>query len=640
MIEIHHKVTGAGLGDGTQERPYQSGGLYFEFAAPEYEGPKKFVSQHYWVKNWPEPQSGYAAEGYEEVVEMWYGRDGSGATPSFHPSPKAALTKCEISVWIEGSKLTSLKTFPVWIMAFEDEPVPMWSIQCTDGIEKVNADELKWLNENGHLEAGIPFNIFHGTKAELRELLDGSEPGEIPTEPPDIHPDAKVSLQMCYAPVYGFDYDVEGMRRTRVEIGRDIEDMVNLGARAVCLWVTTQHIFYGTMDFGQTNSCVEWYKEFISEAKARGLVVVLKMPFWGIPGWIDPGLGVPERGTERYKRHLEAKRLMASGVARELGEADYVMNGNEPQLTCSIYPHDPGIDGEPGPKWEPEIILEVTKDVLALAPYYGNLELIGPSLSGAVQQVEPKAMAPEEFLGGLVSTLVKYGYKWCGLNAYQLDVFRVPTYTNYGRFYEELAGVFPVWLSECGVARKNVPTDTGLKAHLEGLIEQTMVFSPQLYSHFIYRDFNDVGWGLVRMDGTMDARREVLAGAFNPEAVPPTKQERLLPARVRKSHNIDCGVQLLHRGWEPIHVEVLFFRGVARWDGDELVDTEKEGELVGGVDLELGPSNPVAFNVGADLKLDGVDAVVVRSDDDLGALVVWTTDATAEHSYSGFPVMS
>lgn len=636
-IDILYKVTGAGTGDGTQEKPFRSGGLYFEFAAPDFSGPKKFVTTHSWVKNWPEQKSGFAAEGYEDVVEMWYGRDGDGATPSFHPSPKAAISACDISVYIEGKKPESLKTFRVWIMAFADEPAPMWSIQCTDGIEKVNADELKWLNANGHLTTGIPYNIFNGTKAELRDLLDGSEPGEIPTEPPDIHPDAKVSLQICYAPVYEFDYDVVGNRRSREDIYKDVQNMVELGARAVCLWVTTPHLFYGTMDFSKVNDCVYWYKDFIEIAKNSGLVVVLKVPFWGLPSWFDKP-GVPERGTDRYKRHLEAKRLMAAGINRELGEADYLVNGNEPQLTCSIYPNQPVVDGKLAPRWTPEIIAEITKDVIALAPYYENFKLIGPALSGAVKQVDPDAMSPENFLGELAETLVKYDYKWCGLNAYQLDVFRTPTYTNYGRVYEMLAMEYPVWLIECGVARKNVPSDAGLKTHLEGLIEHTMVFSPQLFSYFLYRDFNDDGWGLIHKNGTVDARFEVLKNHFS-GTVPVEVQVTTLPARVRRDHKIDCGIQLMYRGVGTAQVKLEFYRSVGKYELT-FKDTEKEGVLVGTVELELGPNNPIAFNVLGDLGFDIVDAVVVSSENDLGALAIWTTEGDAKWNYSGFPPLS
>jgi hypothetical protein len=192
-----------------------------------------------------------------------------------------------------------------------------------------------------------------------------------------------------------------------------------------------------------------------------------------------------------------------------------------------------------------------------------------------------------------------------------------------------------------GIARKNQPNDTAIKRHLEGLIEQSKGFSPHLFSKFLYRDFNDDGWGLIRKDGSRDPRIEVLRDNFTEEVVLPT-YEKVLSVRVRASHHVDAGIQLLNKGQDPILVTIAFWGSVGRWDPkeEEFAGTESAGVLRGSTHLTLGPMNPVAFNITEDLDLDMVDAVLIVSESPIDGLSVWVTKAGHSHNYAGFPPLS
>jgi hypothetical protein len=346
-----------------------------------------------------------------------------------------------------------------------------------------------------------------------------------------------------------------------------------------------------------------------------------------------------------YRAHLAAKEMMAATLNTSLRPA-YMMLGNEPGLMCTIYPNGPVVD-EPNkpqpPRHDPEDILEITIGMIRATADKFDCPCIGPALSGAISTVAPAGtyIEPARFLLGLVPTLAELGIQWCGINAYQLNVDSVPNYTNYGKFYEELADVFPLWLSEGGVARKNVPSDSGLRIHLEAMIEQTGNFSPHLFSYFIYRDFNDDGWGIRHKDGSLDARAGVLRDRFGGE-VPVTSYSKMLPVRVRSDHNIDAGIQIMHEESEVVPITVYFYRASGGWNKDskEFVYTEDSGELLGEVSFSLGPENPVAFNVWRDLGFEMVDAVVVKSDRPVGGLAIWVTDAKGDYHYAGMPALT
>ena len=251
-------------------------------------------------------------------------------------------------------------------------------------------------------------------------------------------------------------------------------------------------------------------------------------------------------------------------------------------------------------------------------------------------------MEPKLFLRGLAPTLMKAGIKWCGINAYQLNVFSVPNYTNYGKFYEELAAEYALWVCEQGVARKNVPTDSGLKAHLEAMIEQTGVFSPWVFSYFLHWDFNDDGWGIRHRDGSLDARAGILRDRFAGE-VPVVTYSKPLSVRVRRADNIDAGIAILHEESERVPITIEIWRSVGHWNREEeaFVGVQEPGILVKTVELMLGPSNPVAFNDWRDLGVEWADAVIVKAPlPDFGTLAIWVTDAKGKWNYAGFPAMT
>jgi hypothetical protein len=372
MIKVNLTCDPPGTRVGTRADPCVSGTFQLRIAPEGDGGPIKSSYERHWISG--------GIPTNPEMVESWYGKE--GYSPKFTCTPQAATSHLRLTAtcWHTNDEPSRVEqSLDFWVMAFADEPTPTWRIQCYYGRYAVNKEELDWLKANNHITAGVPYWTYNGTKDELESLLAGSNV-EIPIEPPNPHPDGRQSLQICYAPIYGFDYDIHGMRRDPTA---DIDHMKSMGCKVINLWLYTQHIFYGTNSFSVFNDCYRWYKQFIQYCHEHEMLVCLKLPFWGLPGWFDQP-GVPDRGTQKYMEHLKAKANMMS-VVNPL-EPDFVMLGNEPQLLCSQYPYPPVADGPPAPRWSPEEILAITGDMLKwTAPKVdAKIALVGPALSSVV----------------------------------------------------------------------------------------------------------------------------------------------------------------------------------------------------------------------------------------------------------------
>jgi hypothetical protein len=116
----------------------------------------------------------------------------------------------------------------------------------------------------------------------------------------------------------------------------------------------------------------------------------------------------------------------------------------------------------------------------------------------------------------------------------------------------------------------------------------------------------------------------------------------MLPVRVRSDHNIDAGIQIMHEEAEVVPLLVEFYRAVGGWNPDvgDFDGTGLEGEKIGEVEFNLGPNNPVAFNVWRDLGFEMVDAVKVKSPRPVGGLAIWVTDAKGNYHYAGMPALT
>jgi len=165
---------------GTKDNPFRSGGTHFGSKLTGVNG------QVVWIHRWvvggvPIPEN-------TTTPEMWYGRDGGGQTPSFHPTRKTTLSCAEITAWVEGYKSETTTSIKVWIMAATDEPTPSFAIQCDDGVARVSKLELDWLKDNSHLEMVPPRPKYNGTIAALNALIESIEPNPQPEPNPTGHP--------------------------------------------------------------------------------------------------------------------------------------------------------------------------------------------------------------------------------------------------------------------------------------------------------------------------------------------------------------------------------------------------------------------------------------------------------------------
>jgi hypothetical protein len=346
------------------------------------------------------------------------------------------------------------------------------------------------------------------------------------------------------------------------------------------------------------------------------LKVVGKLPMWGIPGWFD-GPGVPTPGTVRYSAHLDAKAQMAQAVNRLL-PTDYIVLGNEPQLVLYTVYTPP----ETPVRHNPETCLSIAKHVVnAIAPEF-TCKKIGPAMAGAIRSITDTFIRPVDFLKELKPILVEQNIKWCAVNAYPLVNSSPPNYTNYGQHYKEMADVYPLWPSECGIARKNVPGDTTNAAHLKALIDQVEGFSPGIFSYFIYRDFNSDGWGLQTLEDRPDPRRNTIMQRFADE---PDPGEFVYYLELRTEKEMDTGIYLAAK--QEAHVKISFFSQCPNESDDGALETIKN--------LTLGAYNPVTANVKADFKTKG-DLAVVVSDAPLATASAWPAKF-AEELYTIFP---
>ena len=611
-MNINVSFTGKG-GLGTEASPIQSGGLVFDDKST---GVKDRTISHRWIKG--------GAPTDPDMVENWFKRE--GPNPSFTISPKQSESILEVTFSFESWEGEVESTvFRIFVMAEADEPEDTFPISCDDGLVRVTISQFESLKREGVVIAPSypdPHWWYPGTKDELLAVLEDPEPE--PLEPVNPFPGHGRVLQMCYAPMQGFNYDVNNSEFENLAWEEDLDHMWHMGVKIVNLWIYTQHIFYGTNSFNKTNHVWGWYRDFIDRCHSLGMKVILKAPFWGLPSWFDHP-GVPERGTAKYEAHMDAKKQMIKTGINPL-EPDGVMIANEPQLMCSVYPTQPVADGPPADRWPYQEILKITNDLIDLwGEHLGDgIIRIGPSVSAAISSIlEPgDYLPPDEFIEGMVGSLRRHNYRAVAVNAYQLDVFSKPTAANYGAFYHRLAEIYPLWPSEMGVARKNQPSDYKNLEHLGAMIDVSVSFSPNIFSYFIYRDFNEDGWGLIHKDGSLDVRAEFLDNRFAEKTV---MLKQALPVRVRTSHSIDAGIYLVNSGTEDVAVTLSFYSEDDGFKGDKLI--------------MLQPYTPTAKNVWGDWKIDEVDMVLVESVTPVGALAVWVTKADHPYNYSGFPAV-
>lgn len=216
---------------GTYDDPFSPGGLMFKASAKEAAFATKFHWRHKWIIG------GTPIEGHERTPEMWYGMDGIGDSPSFHPGMKTTRSQLQITVWHEGHQ-DKAQTIECWIMAADEIEPPWWWVYGTDGRVKVNNAERHYLLTNGHLFSSpwllgrIYFAPNPGTKdtGSIEQLMDilefqtqpEPEPDPAPAPEPTPNPEDKPDL----GTVYQYIDEAEDLLLRAIDQLKELKDYV------------------------------------------------------------------------------------------------------------------------------------------------------------------------------------------------------------------------------------------------------------------------------------------------------------------------------------------------------------------------------------------------------------------------------